>query len=135
MINLFLLLALKFQLCVDSLWKRLQRKPTRSRTSATTRSGFCIWPWAPSKPYGLNQTVAEVEYKQSWFTCFYKSNINQTFTNGSGMILGVRIAIFAEIRDLVEELIAFLSIFGTQKFEILTVRLDTSLSKSLISIQ
>ena len=60
--------------------------------------------------------------------------MNQTFTNGSGMILGVRIAIFAEIRDLVEELIAFLSIFGPQKFEILTVRLHISLSKS-ISIQ
>ena len=50
------------------------------------------------------------------------------------MIPRVRIAIFAEIRDLVEELIAFLSIFGPQKFVILTIGLNTSLSKS-ISIQ
>ena len=51
----------------------------------------------------------------SQLTYFCKSNINQTFTNGGGMILGVRIAIFAEIRHLVEELITFLSFFGPQK--------------------
>ena len=55
---------------------------------------------------------------QSQFACFFKSNINQTFTSGSGMIRGVKFAIYAEIRDLVEELITFLSIFGPQKFEI-----------------
>ena len=88
----------------------------------TTRSGYpyaCIW--APSKPYGLNQTVAEGECKQSWFICFCNSNINQTLTNGAGMIAGVTIAISAGIRDLVEERIAFLSVLGPQKCEILTI--------------
>ena len=69
--------------------------------------------WGHPAFYGLNQTVAEGECKQSWFTCFCKSNINQTFTDDAGMLPRVRIAIFAEIRDLVEELIAFLSIFGS----------------------
>ena len=67
----------------------------------------------------------------SQLTCFCKSNINQTFTNGSGMVWGVRIAIFTEIRHLVEELITFLSIFGPQKFGILAAfRLNKSLSIS-----
>ena len=61
---------------------------------------------------------------QSQLTYFCKSNINQTFTNGSVMIWGVRIAIFTEIRHLVEELITFLSIFGLQKWGILTPRLN-----------
>ena len=51
----------------------------------------------------------------SQLTYFCKSNINQTFTNGGGMILGERIAIFTEIRHLLEELITFLSFFGPQK--------------------
>ena len=66
----------------------------------------------------------------SQLTYFCKSNINQTFTNGGGMIWGVRIAIFTEIRHLVEELITFLSIFGPQKLNILTARLNKSLSIS-----
>ena len=78
--------------------------------SLTTRSGYPASIWAPSKPYGLNQTVAE-ECEPSWFTCFCESNINQTFTNGGGMIPEVRIAIFAEISQLMEALITFLSIF------------------------
>ena len=48
------------------------------------------------------------ENTQSQLTYFCKSNINQTFTNGNGMIWGVMIAIFTEIRHLVEELITFL---------------------------
>ena len=48
------------------------------------------------------------ENTQSQLTYFCKSNINQTFTNGSGMIWGVIIAIFIEIRHVVEELITFL---------------------------
>ena len=67
---------------------------------------------------------------QSQLTYFCKSNINQTSTNGSGIIWGVRIAIFTEIRHLVEELITFLSIFGPQKLVILTARLNKSLSIS-----
>ena len=69
---------------------------------------------------------------QSHLTYFCKSNINQIFTNGGGtcMIWGVRIAIFTEIRHLVEELITFLSIFGPQKLGILTARLNKSLSIS-----
>ena len=58
---------------------------------------------------------------------FCKSNINTTFTNGADMIPGVRIAIFAEISNLSEELITFFfSIFGpeNQKFVILTIRLE-----------
>ena len=66
----------------------------------------------------------------SHLTYFCKSNINQTFTNGGGMIWGVRIAIFTEIRHLVEELITFLSFFGPQKLGILTARLNKSLSIS-----
>ena len=67
---------------------------------------------------------------QSQLTYFCKSNINQTFTNGGVMIWGVRIAIFTEIRHLVQELITFLSIFGLQKWGILTARLNKSLSIS-----
>ena len=67
---------------------------------------------------------------QCQLTYFCKSNINQTFTNGGVMIWGVRIAIFTEIRHLVEELITFLSIFGLQKWGILTARLNKSLSIS-----
>ena len=69
---------------------------------------------------------------QSHLTYFCKSNINQIFTNGGagGMIWGVRIAIFTEIRHLVEELITFLSIFGPQKLGILIARLNKSLSIS-----
>ena len=67
---------------------------------------------------------------QSQLTYFCKSNINQTFTNDGGMIWGVRMAIFTEIRHLVEELITFLSIFGYQKLGILTARLNRSLSLS-----
>ena len=67
--------------------------------------------WAPSKPYGLYQAVAEGEYKQSWYKCFCKSNINQTFTNGGSMVPGIWIAIFAAIRHLMEALITFLTIF------------------------
>ena len=67
---------------------------------------------------------------QSQLTYFCKSNINQTFTNGGVMIWGVRIAIFTEIRHLVEELITFLSFFGLQKWGILTARLNKSLSIS-----
>ena len=67
---------------------------------------------------------------QSQLTYVCKSNINQTFTNGGGIIWGVRIAIFTEIRYLVEELITFLSIFGPQKLVILTARLNKSLSIS-----
>ena len=59
----------------------------------------------------------------SQLTYFCKSNINQTFTNSGGMIWGVRIAIFTEIRHLVEELITSLSFFGPQKLSILTARL------------
>ena len=70
------------------------------------------------------------ENTQSQLTYFCKSNINQTFTNGSGMIWGVMIAIFTEIRHLVEELITFLSFFGPQKLSILTARLNKSLSIS-----
>ena len=67
---------------------------------------------------------------QSHLTYFCKSNIIQIFNNGGGMIWGVRIAIFTEIRHLVEELITFLSIFGPQKLGILTARLNKSLSIS-----
>ena len=67
---------------------------------------------------------------QSHLTYFCKLNINQLFTNGSGMIWGVRISIFTEIRHLVEELITFLSIFGPQKLGISTARLNKSLSIS-----
>ena len=63
---------------------------------------------------------------QSQLTYFCKSNINQTFTNGGIMIWGVRIAIFTEIRHLVEELTTFLSIFGLQKWDMLTARLKVS---------
>ena len=40
-------------------------------------------------PYGLNQTAAAAECEGSWFTCMFLviSNINQTFTIGSGMKL------------------------------------------------
>ena len=41
------------------------------------------------------------ENTQSQLTYFCKSNINHTFTNGNGMIWGVMIAIFTEIRHLV----------------------------------
>ena len=61
---------------------------------------------------------------------FCKSNINQIFTNGGDMIWGVRIAIFTEIRHLVEELITFLSIYGPQKLGIFTGRLNKNLSIS-----
>ena len=54
--------------------------------------------------------------KQSQFTCFYKSNINQTFTNSGGMIWGVRIAIFTEIRHLVENWSPF-CLFFDLKFD------------------
>ena len=66
---------------------------------------------------------------QSQLTYFCKSNINQTFTNGGGMIIlwGGRIATFKEIRHMVDELITFLSIFGPQKLGILTARLNKSL--------
>ena len=67
------------------------------------------------------------ENTQSQLTYFCKSNINQTFTNGNGMIWGVMIAIFTEIRHLVEELITFLYFFGPQKLSILTARLNESL--------
>ena len=67
---------------------------------------------------------------QSHLTYFCKSNINQIFTKGGGMIWGVRIAIFTVIRQFVEELITFLSIFGPQKLGILTARLSKSLSIS-----
>ena len=50
----------------------------------------------------------------------------------SGMIWGVRIAIFTEIRHLVEELITFLSFFGPQKLRILTARLNKSLWYQLL---
>ena len=71
------------------------------------------------------------ENTQSQLTYFCKSNINQTFTNSSGMIWGVMIAIFTEIRHLVEELITFLSFFcGPQKLGILTARQNKSLSIS-----
>ena len=70
------------------------------------------------------------ENTQSQLTYFCKSNINQTFTNGNGMIWGVMIAIFTEIRHLVEELITFLCFFGPQKLSILTARLNKSLSIS-----
>ena len=43
---------------------------------------------------------------------------------------GVMIAIFTEIRHLVEELITFLSFFEPQKLVILTARLNKSLSIS-----
>ena len=46
------------------------------------------------------------------------------------MIWRVRIAIFTEIRHLVEELVTFLSFFGPQKLGILTARLKNSLSIS-----
>ena len=70
------------------------------------------------------------KYIQSHLTYFCKSNINQIFTNGGGMIWGLRIAIFSEIRHLVEEFITFLSFFGPQKLGILTARLNKSLSIS-----
>ena len=54
---------------------------------------------------------------QSQLPYFCKSNINQPVTNSGGMIWGVRIAIFTEIRHLVEELITFLSIFWTLEIE------------------
>ena len=72
---------------------------------------------------------------QCQFTYFCKSNINQTFTNVGIMIWGVRIAIFTEIRHLVEELITFLSIFGLQKWGILTARLNKSLSINFNSMR
>ena len=62
------------------------------------------------------------ENTQSQLTYFCKSNINQTFANGNGMIWGVMIAIFTEIRHLVEELITFLYFFGPQKLSILTAK-------------
>ena len=40
------------------------------------------------------------ENTQSQLTYFCKSNINQTFTNGNGMIWGVMIAIFTENQTL-----------------------------------
>ena len=58
----------------------------------------------------------------------YQPNIHQC--HGGIMIWGVRIAISTEIRHLVEELITFLSIFGLQKWGILTARLNKSLSIS-----
>ena len=66
-------------------------------------------------PYMLFESMHWLPKTQSYLKYFCKSNINQIFTNGSGMIWGVRIAIFTEIRHLVEELITFLSIFGPQK--------------------
>ena len=74
------------------------------------------------------------ENTQSQLTYFCKSNINQTFTNGNGMIWGVMIAIFTEIRHLVEELITFLYFFGPQKLSILTARLN-KISKYQLLIQ
>ena len=47
-------------------------------------------------------------------------------------MIWVRIAIFTEIKHLVEELITFLSIFGPQKLGILTARLNKSLSISTL---
>ena len=96
---------------------RIYQNMEQETIFGTTRS-WCPYAciiWAPSKPYGLNQMVAEG--KQSWFTCFCKSNINQTFTNSGGtcMRLGAKIAIFAEIRHLMEGLITFLSIFWPRK--------------------
>ena len=92
-----------------------QDKEVRARRLQPDWGGAYACIWAPSKPYSLNQTVAVGECEPSWFTCSCKSNINQTFTNGGGMMPGVRIAIFAEIRHLIEALITFLSIFLTMK--------------------
>ena len=64
-------------------------------------------------------------------TAYYRWTIvSRYMLLSSGMIWGVRIAIFTEIRHLVKELITFLSIFGPQKSGILTARLNKSLSIS-----
>ena len=60
------------------------------------------------KTYAFWKNGLTFENTQSQLTYFCKSNINQTFTNGNGMTWGVMIAIFTEIRHLVEELITFL---------------------------
>ena len=84
----------------------------------------------PYKRRVLFESMDWLPKTHSQLTYFYKSNINQTFTIGGGMIWGVRTAIFTEIRYLVEELITLLSIFGPQKLSILTARLNKSLSIS-----
>ena len=61
---------------------------------------------------------------------FLQIKCQPNITNGGGMIRGVRIAIFTEIRHLVKELITFLSIFGPQILCHLTARLNKSLSIS-----
>ena len=63
-----------------------------------------------------------------WWHVSANSIRYRTFTNSGGMIWGVRIAIFTEIRHLVEELITFLSIFGPQNLYNFTARLNKSLS-------
>ena len=84
----------------------------------------------PYKRPVLFESMDWLPKTHSQSTYFCKSNINQTYTNGGGMIWGVRIAIFTEIRHLVEELITFLSFIGLQKLGILTARLNESLSIS-----
>ena len=93
----------------------------------TTRCGC---PYACIYGHLVNPMVSTRRCKQSSFTCFCKSDINQTVTNGGGMISGVRSwgLQFLQKSDLVEELIAFLSILGPQKFEILTIGLDTNIN-------
>ena len=107
---------------------------------------LCVWDhtsWVHTTLYGSAAGCRSIQKRCAFWkhgltsknilshlTYFCKSNINQIFTNGGGMIWGVRIAIFTEIRHLVEELITFLSIFGPQKLDILTARLNKSLSIS-----
>ena len=101
-----------------------------SPTLHTTLYGSAAGCRAIQKTWALWKHGLTSKNTQSQLTYFLKSNINQTFTNGGGMIWRVRIAFFTEIRYLVEELITFLSIFWPQKLGILTARQNKSLSIS-----
>ena len=80
--------------------------------------------------YPIFQTnIRNDKSKQSQFTCFCKFYVNQTYTNGSGMILGVRIAKFRAIRHLVQELITFLFIFGSWILQLVCIQ-DLSIQSS-----
>ena len=101
--------------------------PSQFMTLHTTLYGSAAGCRSIQKTCAFWKNGLTFENTQSQLTYFCKSNINQTFTNGNGMIWGVMIAIFTEIRNLVEELITFLYFFGPQKLSILTARLNKSL--------
>ena len=108
-------------------YKKAQLKRARACRVHTTLYGSAAGCRSIQKTCAFWKNGLTFENTQSQLTYFCKSNINQTFTNGSGMIWGVMIALFTEIRHLVEELITFLSFFGPQKLSILTARLNKSL--------